>query len=129
MRPRATPLCLILLALTPLWPATAQEITARPEPPSRALLRGLTARPRLAGTSVRSLQPSLTEAGTSYSQLVDELRLRTARELLGDERCALGEIAYELGYSDPAHFTRAFRRWTGSTPSAWRRAVLAGGAF
>jgi len=79
---------------------------------------------RLANTSVRSLQRSLAERGLSFSRLVEQLRLSTATELLSDPRLKLVDIAGELGYSDAAHFTRAFRRWTGSAPGAYRRSLL-----
>jgi AraC-like DNA-binding protein len=79
---------------------------------------------RLAGTSVRSFQRSLTECGTSFSRLFDELRLSTALELLQAEKLRMLDVAGELGYSDAAHFTRAFRRWTGIPPGAYRRGSL-----
>ncbi|QBR72049.1 hypothetical protein CU048_13110 [Beijerinckiaceae bacterium] len=43
-----------------------------------------------------------------------------AKDLLRSGASAI-ETAYELGYSDPAHFTRAFRRWSGRTPREWRQ--------
>jgi AraC-like DNA-binding protein len=79
---------------------------------------------RLANTSVRSLQRSLAGQGLSFSRLVEQLRLSMATELLSDPRLKLVDIASELGYSDAAHFTRAFRRWTGSAPSEYRRSLL-----
>jgi AraC-like DNA-binding protein len=77
------------------------------------------------GLSVRSLQRRLSAAGTTYSRLVDEVRMRTALPLLEDPDILLTEIAYDLGYSHPAHFTRAFRRWAGVTPSEYRADLLA----
>jgi AraC-like DNA-binding protein len=71
--------------------------------------------------SVRVLQRRLSEFGLTYSQLVDEVRLELARRLFENSRLNLSDIAQELGYSDAAHFTRAFVRWTGVTPSAFRR--------
>jgi len=73
------------------------------------------------GLNVRTLQRRLAKAGVIYSQLVDEVRLRTAIRLLEDRDLKLAKIASALGYSDPAHFTRAFVRWTGMTPRAHRR--------
>lgn len=75
----------------------------------------------LAGMSVRTLQRRLTEEGTSYSRLVDEVRLGMAVRKVVAPGTKLIEIAFDLGYSDPAHFTRAFRRWTGVAPREFRR--------
>ena len=76
---------------------------------------------RLTGSSVRTLQRRLAERGTSYSQLLEELRHDLALYLLRDPDLQASEISRELGYRDPAIFTRAFRRWTGQTPSQYRR--------
>jgi AraC-like DNA-binding protein len=76
----------------------------------------------LLGTSQRSLQRRLAAAGTTYSDVLDELRRDLALELVGDTDLRMGDIASELGYADQAHFTRAFRRWTGESPLRRRRA-------
>ena len=73
-----------------------------------------------AGVSVRSLQRRLTSEGLTFSQLVDEVRLEMAVPQLRDPDVRLTDIAFGLGYSDPAHFTRAFRRWAGVAPSEYR---------
>ena len=70
--------------------------------------------------NARTLQRRLAEAGTSYKRIIDEVRLDAACRLLGDRTLTLAEIATALGYSHPAHFTRAFTRWTGMTPRAFR---------
>jgi len=70
---------------------------------------------------VRTLKRKLMAAGTSYSALLDEARLDRASRLLRSDRRSIDEIAFTLGYSDVANFTRAFRRWTGTTPAAYRR--------
>jgi AraC-like DNA-binding protein len=80
----------------------------------------------LVGTSVRTLQRRLKAEGVAFSILVDEVRLHTALRLLDDPDVLLTDIAFELGYSDPAHFTRAFRRWAGVAPSEYRSDRLAG---
>ncbi|TNF83232.1 MAG: AraC family transcriptional regulator [Acidobacteria bacterium] len=77
----------------------------------------------LTGSSVRTLQRRLAEGGTSYSQLLEELRHDLALYLLRDPDLQASEISRELGYRDPAIFTRAFRRWTGQTPSQYRRTL------
>lgn len=75
---------------------------------------------RLAGTSVRTLQRYLANAGLTFSKLMEETRRETALRLIEDPTIKLIDVSVELGYSDPAHFTRAFRRWTGVPPSALR---------
>ncbi|MBS0238964.1 MAG: AraC family transcriptional regulator ligand-binding domain-containing protein [Proteobacteria bacterium] len=78
------------------------------------------------GTTPRSLQRRLGENGTSFVDLVDDLLSRHAMRLLQESRTSVTDIALNLGYSDPAHFTRAFRRWTGQSPRAYRQAALHG---
>ncbi|WP_052699279.1 AraC family transcriptional regulator [Hyphomicrobium sp. 99] len=78
------------------------------------------------GTTPRSLQRRLSQHGTSFADLVDELLLRHAKRLLRGSTVPVTDIAIQLGYSDPAHFTRAFRRWTGESPSAYRHAASGG---
>lgn len=74
----------------------------------------------IVGMSTRSLQRRLAGEGLSYSRLVDQVRFNLAADLLKDPSTHLIEIAFELGYTDAANFTRAFRRWTGTTPSQFR---------
>lgn len=68
----------------------------------------------------RSLQRLLAKHGTSFNRLAEEALMRRAIQRLGDDDAAITAIALELGYADPAHFTRAFRRWTGMPPSVYR---------
>jgi AraC-like DNA-binding protein len=70
--------------------------------------------------STRTLQRRLEEAGTTYQDLVDEVRSAAARTLLRDRSRSIIDVAFELGYADLKGFYRAFRRWTGSTPAEWR---------
>jgi AraC-like DNA-binding protein len=70
--------------------------------------------------SRRTLQRRLADEGVSFQQLVDDVRRERALELVGDERRPLGEVAFQLGYAELSPFLRAFRRWTGATPAAWR---------
>ncbi|WP_162918650.1 helix-turn-helix domain-containing protein [Taklimakanibacter deserti] len=74
----------------------------------------------IVGMSVRTLQRRLAETGVSYSQLVDEVRLASALALIDDRSIKLSEIARRLGYADAANFDRAFKRWTGFSPSQVR---------
>lgn len=72
------------------------------------------------GTSARTLQRRLAEIDSSFSQVVEESRIRLANKMVTETDDTLGEIAHNLGYSDQAHFTRAFKRWNGVTPGALR---------
>ena len=70
--------------------------------------------------SLRSLQRKLQEEGTSFNMLLDETRRELANCYIGDQQLSISEISYLLGFSEPANFTRAFRRWTGKAPSEYR---------
>ena len=72
------------------------------------------------GTSVRTLQRNLGDLGLSYSMLVDQARRELASQLLLDYDRKIIDLAYELGYEDPSHFARAFRRMTGESPRDYR---------
>jgi AraC-like DNA-binding protein len=75
--------------------------------------------------STRTLRRRLEEAGSSYRQLLDEARFRDAKQLLAASDLDLKTIAERLQFTDPANFTRAFRRWAGLTPSVYRNAATA----
>ena len=81
---------------------------------------------RLA-TTPRTLQRRLAREGTSYDDLRDSVRKDAADELLDDTMLSLAEIAYLLGYSEPAAFHRACKRWFNTSPRALRRRVAAAG--
>ena len=72
--------------------------------------------------SRRTLTRRLTEEGTSFRNILDEVRCDFARALLQDPSLSIGDIAFFLQYSEPAAFHRSFRRWTGRTPQAFREA-------
>jgi AraC-like DNA-binding protein len=72
------------------------------------------------GMSDRTLARRLSEDGLTPAGLVEELRQQLANKYLAERAFPLGRITYLLGYSDLSVFTRAFRRWTGRTPSKWR---------
>ena len=74
----------------------------------------------IAGTSVRTLQRRLTPLGLSYSRLVQQVRFEAAAEMLADPDIRMLDVAHEVGYEDQAHFTRAFRRIAGMTPTEYR---------
>lgn len=71
--------------------------------------------------SVRSLQRRLAEKGTSFAALLEATRRELAHQYVANSRLTVIEITYLLGFADPANFTRAFRRWTGRSPSAFRQ--------
>lgn len=73
------------------------------------------------GIGTRTLHRRLAAEGTSFRQLLDDARHRMARQLLAETRLEAGEIAERLGYASASAFTRAFQRWSGLAPIAWRR--------
>ncbi|NUP11354.1 MAG: AraC family transcriptional regulator [Polyangiaceae bacterium] len=83
------------------------------EPDQRAIAKAL-------ALSDRTLQRRLQEETTSFAELVDEVRADLAKMYLGNPALAVFEIAFLLGYSEPSAFNRAFKRWTGMSPSAHR---------
>ncbi len=92
--------------------------TSHPFPPKLA---------RVAGTlfvSERTLKRRLQEEDASFQNLVDQVRLDRAGELLTGTGMNLSQIADALGYADAANFTRAFKRWTGISPSQYRSEAL-----
>lgn len=74
--------------------------------------------------SVRTLQRRLAEAGYTYSQLVEEVRCDRACHLVADPKARMCDISAALGFSAPSCFTRAFRRWMGMEPRAYRHRIL-----
>ncbi|HTV96968.1 MAG TPA: AraC family transcriptional regulator [Steroidobacteraceae bacterium] len=76
--------------------------------------------------SPRTLQRKLGERGTTYKQLLDETRHALALAYLSAPQHSVNEVTYLLGFSSGSCFTRAFRRWTGQSPSDWRAGGAAG---
>lgn len=77
----------------------------------------------LMGTSPRSLQRRLRESGRTYSQVVQDARFEIARELLAETSVKMIDVAMMTGYENPQHFSRAFRRLSGMTPTTYRRSI------
>lgn len=91
------------------------DLLVRGEPRLGAVARTL-------GVSERTLHRRLQDEGASFAALLDQIRRERALLLLEDPRLTGSQIAFLLGYADPAPFFRAFKRWTGQTCQAWRRA-------
>ncbi|MBV1687188.1 AraC family transcriptional regulator [Novosphingobium sp. G106] len=72
------------------------------------------------GTSSRTLQKQLAGENTSFTILLEMGREKLAKRALAGSRASIDDIAFNLGYSDQGSFGRAFRRWTGQTPRAFR---------
>jgi AraC-like DNA-binding protein len=79
---------------------------------------------RRLGISARTLQRRLEGEGTSFAQVLDETRREAALALLADPAYSVGTVSRGVGYADQFAFNKAFRRWTGRSPSAYRRELL-----
>ncbi|MEM1267378.1 MAG: AraC family transcriptional regulator [Pseudomonadota bacterium] len=74
------------------------------------------------GLSARSFHRRLSEQGLSFQALTEETRRELAEGLLRDEQYSLAEVAFLTGFSEQSSFTRAFKRWLGTTPASYRKA-------
>jgi AraC-like DNA-binding protein len=82
----------------------------------------------ILNVSSRTLQRKLGESGTTFKELLDESRRTLALAYLSTPQNSIGEITYLLGFSCSSSFIRAFRRWTGLSPSDWRARNTSRGA-
>lgn len=73
------------------------------------------------GIKPRTLRTRLTEAETSFNQVLADFRYRLARQLLATTDESIDEIVYLTGFSEPSTFYRAFKRWSGMTPIEYRK--------
>lgn len=89
-------------------------LAARPGVALDTVARGFAMAPR-------TLQRRLAAAGVSYKGLFEAVRREVAAQLLDDRALAVAEVGYLLGFSEPSAFHRAFKRWFGVTPLAFRR--------
>jgi AraC-like DNA-binding protein len=76
---------------------------------------------RRLGTSARTVQRRLQQAGTSFHQIIGDARLSLAQLYLKDPALSLSEIAFLLGYSHQSVMSRAYRRWSGQRPLTFRK--------
>lgn len=78
---------------------------------------------RRLGIGPRTLQRRLEDDATSFAEVLDGVRARLAQSYLRDREVSIHEVGYLLGFVEQSSFTRAFKRWTGSTPGSWRRSL------
>jgi AraC-like DNA-binding protein len=117
----ALPLVADLPALSPATQLDlVAELRARLRPTLLGGAPGVGALARALAMSTRTLQRRLGELGTSYGDVLDDLRRDVARLRLERRDLTVAAAARELGYSDSRAFIRAFRRWTGATPGAYQ---------
>jgi AraC-like DNA-binding protein len=76
---------------------------------------------RSLNMSARTLQRRLAENGHGFGEIRDQIRFQLAAQALKPKVLNIEEISEKLGYSDRHSFTRAFKRWSGLTPSAYRK--------
>lgn len=74
----------------------------------------------LFGVHRRTLHRRLKAEGQTFEGIVDTARFELAQELLSETQGSLAQIAGTLGYAETSAFSRAFRRWSGATPTGWR---------
>jgi AraC-like DNA-binding protein len=97
------------------------ELLPSGSPTQAEIARGLALSPR-------TLHRRLAEAGTSFAGLLDATRRELAAGYLQRSDYSIAEVAYLVGFAEVSSFNRAFRRWTGSSPSAVRRGLEADGS-
>ena len=78
------------------------------------------------GLSARTFQRRLSERGHSFQSLTDEARRKLAQQLIGTSSYSFSEIAFLTGFSEQSAFSRAFKRWSGQTPKAYRGSLREG---
>lgn len=76
---------------------------------------------RQLATSSRTLQRRLRDRGVVFNDVLDSVRFHAAKSYLADRNIAGAEVAYLLGFAEPSSFNRAFKRWSGQTPTDYRR--------
>ena len=75
----------------------------------------------MMGVGAKTLFRQLKAEGVTFEKVLDDLRRRLALDYLAGKKVSVNETAYLVGFSDAATFSRAFKRWTGTAPSAIRK--------
>jgi len=88
---------------------------------SGSVLLTLDVMAEITGIEPRRLQRRLSDSDMTCHQVIEQLRFEASLPMSLDSQLNITAIAFELGHSDSAHFTRAFRRWAGMSPSEYRR--------
>ena len=105
-------------------PATDRVLRRRIEAHLEPLLAsgdiGIESVARALGLSRQTLYRRLKAEGATFEQVLDGLRRRLALRFIEEQGMAVKEATWRLGFSDPAAFSRAFKRWTGRSPGATR---------
>lgn len=109
------------LASLPKRPALVEAVESACEADPKLLGRGIDAVARSVGVGSRTLQRRLKAVGDSYAELLARVRYRRAMRLLEEPGIDIESISEQLGFSDRRSFTRAFTRWSGVSPSAFRQ--------
>ena len=78
------------------------------------------------GVAERTLRRQLADEGTSFRKVLDQVRYEKASELLKSTAMPVEQMARQMGYREPASFIRAFQRWSGTSPAAFRRQMRQG---
>jgi AraC-like DNA-binding protein len=78
---------------------------------------------RQIGMSTRTLSRRLADAGTTFSDVVETYRESMAKRILSETDMQASEIAYKLGYTNQSTFSTAFKRWSGMTPTDYRKQI------
>ena len=114
-----------LLRITQRTPYSARirELLVREGAPQRSDMMTVA---RALGMSARSLRRRLASEGKSFNTVQNEALASLAKHLLQGKRLTIQETAYEMGFSDARAFHRAFKRWTGLTPNAYREGGVHG---
>lgn len=108
---------------------TPDDIVSRVRQAIGAELRGgdpsLESIAKTLAMSPRTLQRRLRDHGILFNDVLDELRFRAAKSYLAQRDVAGTEVAYLLGFAEQSSLNRAFKRWSGQTPTEFRRRIAA----
>jgi AraC-like DNA-binding protein len=99
----------------------AMEVRRLLAAPATGSGAGIEGAARRLAMSSRTLQRRLSEEGTSFDTLREEMRKQAAETLLADRTLSIGEVAFLLGFSEAGAFHRAFKRWHNTTPDVFRK--------